>query len=108
MKLTLLLGGILIISFFYIYSQNSKIETLNTTINTLEKTSKENDKVFKEMKQIQNDLHNSFKEQKDYENNLSNTIIIEKEIIRNSNENNITKLFNLTIDRLFSENNSSN
>lgn len=85
--------------------QNNLLKQENIS---LEISNKQNLESLKNLQDYQQKTDKIIQENQQELKNVSNKINQTKEFINESNENNIVILFNSTMDRLFSKNNSSN
>lgn len=104
MKLSLILGGILLLSIFYIFNLKKEIGVLETQIDKALEINKQNIQELDKLKLDNKKTLNILEQQKNYE--INQTIKTEriKVYVKSSKDDNITSLFNSTIDKLFSEN----
>lgn len=95
--------------YFYLRldSTQAKLEKSQSDLALALKINENNQEKLKELNQIHNAELNALNEANKEKNQVQERVQYVKKYIYTSNENNITKLFNNVVNRLWSDNNSS-
>ncbi|EDO9711829.1 DUF1374 domain-containing protein [Campylobacter jejuni] len=95
--------------YFYLRldSTKAKLEKSQNDLALALETNKNNEARLKELTQIHNAELNALNEANNQKNEVKERVQYVKEYIYKSNENNITKLFNDVVDRLWDANSTS-
>ncbi|EAH6552699.1 hypothetical protein LU228_001642 [Campylobacter coli] len=109
-KLYIALGlSFILLGYFYLRldSTKAKLEKSQSDLALALKVNENNQEKLKELTKIHNAELKALNEANNQKNEVQKKVQYVKEYIYKSNENNITKLFNNVVDRLWDENSTS-